>query len=236
MLEYHWGMRPDKAKAVMLAKRQLAEFVCDAVNLEGLNFTLPEIQTLLGGITVGGHKLLDQQIALNQGNAWRKLFGWVERDQFRLTAAKACELHAVAAREEALEWGCFRSGLVTIAGTDYMPPNAERLPALFMEMGEQVYQLKDIYDQAILVFLVMARYQFFYDVNKRMGRFMMNGHLLANGYPAINVPAKKQLNFNELMLRYYETADPAPMNRFLRNCMDARVVRIMKETQKPETP
>lgn len=45
----------------MIAKRQLAEFVCDAVNLEGLNFSLPEIQTLLDGVTVGGHKLSDQQ-------------------------------------------------------------------------------------------------------------------------------------------------------------------------------
>lgn len=74
MQDYHWGMQPEKAKAVMLAKRQLAEFVCDAVNLEGLNFTLAEIQTLLDGITVGGHRLSDQQVAVNQGNAWRKLF------------------------------------------------------------------------------------------------------------------------------------------------------------------
>lgn len=55
----------------MLAKRQLAEFVCDAVNLEGINFTLPEIQTLLDGVTVGGHKITDQQIALNQADTWR---------------------------------------------------------------------------------------------------------------------------------------------------------------------
>lgn len=153
-----------------------------------------------------------------------------------MTAEKACELHAVAAKEEALEWGRFRSGMVTIAGTDYMPPDAGRLPSLFKEMCEQAFQLPDIYDQAIFVFLAMARYQFFYDVNKRMGRFMMNGYLLSNGYPAINVPAKKQLTFNELMLRYYETADTAPMNRFMRDCMDDRLVRIMKETKKPGIP
>jgi hypothetical protein len=58
----------------MLAKRQLSEFVCDAVNLEGINMTLQEVQTLLEGITVGGHKLSDQQITVNQGNAWRLLF------------------------------------------------------------------------------------------------------------------------------------------------------------------
>lgn len=230
MAEQHWGMKPNRAKAIMLAKRQLAEFVCDAVNLEGLNFTLPEIQTLLDGITVGGHKLSDQQIAVNQGAAWRTLFKWIEENGFEITAQKVCDLHAVAGKEEALEWGNFRSGGVTIAGTDYMPPAAELLPALFENMIDRTFQLMDLYDQAIYLFLAMARYQFFYDVNKRMGRFIMNGHLLANGYPAINVPAKKQLTFNQLMLRYYETEDSKPMNIFMRACLDDRVVRIMKES------
>ena len=73
MKDNQWNMKPNQAKAMMLAKRQLAELVCDAVNLEGINFTLPEIQTLLEGITVGGHKLSDQHIAVNQGEAWRTL-------------------------------------------------------------------------------------------------------------------------------------------------------------------
>jgi len=37
-------------------------------------WSLPEIQTLLDGITVGGHKVNDQQIALNQADTWRVLF------------------------------------------------------------------------------------------------------------------------------------------------------------------
>ena len=119
MQDYKWGMKPDKSKAIMLARRQLAEFVYDAVNLEGINFTLPEIQTLLEGITVGGHKLSDQQIALNQAEACQVVFMWAESNEFSLSSEKACELHGVAARNEALEWGHFRSGGVTIAGTDY---------------------------------------------------------------------------------------------------------------------
>lgn len=43
---------PDKNRALMHTKKRMPEFVCDAVNLEGLNFTIPEIQTLLDGITV----------------------------------------------------------------------------------------------------------------------------------------------------------------------------------------
>lgn len=215
----------------MLAKRQLAELVCDAVNLEGINYTLPEVQTLLDGITVGGHKITDQQIVLNQSEAWREVFRLVQNDQFVVTAEMACKLHGVAAREDALEWGQFRSGGVMIAGTEYMPPSADELPELFTKMIEDAEKILDVYDQAIHYFLTMARCQFFYDVNKRMGRFMMNGFLLQNGFPAINLPAKRQLEFNRLMPAFYESGDQSAMNSFLRSCLDEKIINIMKEKQ-----
>jgi Fic family protein len=221
-------MKPNKAKAMMLAKRQLAEFVCDAVNLEGIDFTLPEIQTILDGVTVGGHKITDQQIALNQAGTWRRLFELIEKNQFEITLEKICALHLIAAKEEALEWGKFRSGGVIIAGTTYLPPKADLLPELFKRMVDEASKISDVYDRAIHYFLTMARYQFFYDVNKRMGRFIMNGLLLNCGYPAINLPVKRQLEFNQLMLPFYETGDQKQMNTFLRSCLDERVIKIMK--------
>ncbi len=220
---------PNKAKVLALAKRELSTFVYDAVQLEGINLTLPEIQTLLEGVTVGGHKVNDQQIALNQGDAWKKLFADIVNGQFYLTAEYAKSLHAIAAKEEALQWGCFRSGSVTIAGTEYLPPAADNLQSLFEVMVAQSQEVNDIYDKAIFVFLTMARQQFFYDVNKRMGRFMMNGMLLAAGYPAINVPVKRKLEFNQLMLNFYPTNEQVPMNQFLHSCLDERIVNIMAE-------
>jgi len=47
-------IKPNVQKALMLAKREVSVLVHDAVQLEGINFTLPEIQTLLDGVTVGG--------------------------------------------------------------------------------------------------------------------------------------------------------------------------------------
>ncbi len=156
-----WNMTPNRAKALMLAKRQLAELVWDAVNLEGIPFTLPEIQTLLDGITVGGHRLADQQIALNQAEAWRAIFDLIGKNEFEVTIEKICDLHGIAARGEALEWGRFRSGGVTIAGTGYIPPDAASLPGLFEKMTEEADRIPDIYDRAIHFFLTMARKQFF---------------------------------------------------------------------------
>jgi Fic family protein len=228
--EKYWNIKPDKEKALMLAQREIAVFVQDAILLEGLNFTLPEIQTLLEGITVGGHKLGDQQIAVNQGHAWKFLFSALKNNSFSLSAPFVCELHAIAALEEALKWGEFRTSGVTIAGTDYLPPDAVHLPALFEKLLVSANNIHDIYDRAIYVFLDFAKNQFFFDVNKRMGRFMMNGILLNFGYPAINLPAKRKLEFNELMLSFYQNDDSQPMNHFMRSCLDQRVIDIMKSS------
>ena len=213
----------------MLARRQLAELVCDAVNLEGIPFTLPEIQTLLDGVTVGGHKIADQQVAINQTKAWKYLFGLIEQQLFRVSMETACALHAIAGKDEALDWGKFRPGGVTIAGTSWLPPPADSLPELFNRMIISLDEFQDIYDRAIFLFLTMARTQFFYDVNKRTGRFMMSGLLLSHGFPLINLPAVRQLEFNELMLEFYSSNDQQPMNPFLRSCLDPRIIAIMNE-------
>ncbi|CAK8716414.1 hypothetical protein KKHLCK_05540 [Candidatus Electrothrix laxa] len=60
---------------------------------------------------------------------------------------------------------------------------------------------------------------------------MMNGFLLHNGFPAINLPAKRQLEFNRLMLDFYATGKQDAMNTFLRSCLDEKIINIMKENQ-----
>ena len=220
---------PNKTKALFLAKKQLPEFVYNVVNLEGINYTLPEIQTLLDGVTIGGHKLSDQVITSNQIQAFEFLFKAIENNSFSLDKTFAIKLHDIAAKEESLEWGKFRTGMVTIAGTDYMPPKAQQLDQLWDEIIEQIAKIDDIYKRAISLFLQMARLQFFYDVNKRMGRFMMNGLLLSHGYPAINLPAKRQLEFNRLMLDFYNSNDMEPMIGFMISCVEEKIIAIMSE-------
>lgn len=222
-------MKPNRAKALMLAKHEISTLVYNAIQLENINFTLPEVQTILDGITIGGRKLSDQNITANQGNAWQELFAMVKNNLFKVDTDTAFKLHMIAEHEEALEWAKFRSGGVLIAGTDYTPPPASQLPGEFANMVAEMEQINDIYDRAIHVFLGMARNQFFWDVNKRMGRFMMNGILLEAGYPVINLLASRRLEFNELMLEFYPSGNQQPLNRFLRSCLNPRVIGIMAE-------
>lgn len=223
-----WGMNPNPAMAKQLAVRDVPSLVYDAVNLEGVAMTLPEVQTLLDGITVGGHKISDQNMALNQADAWKHLFELVSENNFSFSKPVALGIHKIAGKEEALEWGAFRTGNVTISGSDYEPPSPKELEQVWASIEKEVNLCRDIYDRAITAFLKMARAQLFWDVNKRMGRFMMNGILLEAGYPIINVPAKRQKEFNQLMLEFYGSGDMAPMNQFLRECVNQKIIENFK--------
>ncbi|KFA99683.1 Fic family protein [Vibrio sp. ER1A] len=220
-----WGMEPNVPLAKQLAKRDIPLLVYNAVNLEGVTMTLPEVQTILDGITVGGHRISDQNMAQNQAKTWLYIFELVGTGHFSFTKEIALALHAIAAEEEALEWGKFRTGYISITGSEYEPPAPDVLDRKWIEMEAIICEQSDIYDRAITAFLQMARNQFFWDVNKRTGRFMMNGILLSKGYPIINVPAKRQQEFNTLMLDFYSTGDMQPMNQFLRSCIDKKLMK-----------
>jgi Fic family protein len=218
----------NQQKALFLAKKQLSEIVCAVVNLEGINYTIPEIQTLLDGITVGGHRQSDEEIAKNQIDAWRFLFASLENASFEFSKKFVLSLHKILANNEALVSGKFRDGGVFIAGTDFIPPNYKELDKEWQKIVVATGDNKTIYQNAISVFLQMARNQFFYDGNKRTGRMMMNGILLKNGLPIINLTAKKQLEFNNLMLDFYKSGIEKPMQEFMLSCLDERILEIMK--------
>ena len=81
--ETYWNMKPNRRLAKYLAIREVPALVYEAVNLEGVAITLPEVQTILDGITVGGHKISDQNMVINQANTWNRIFELIDQ-QFPL--------------------------------------------------------------------------------------------------------------------------------------------------------
>jgi Fic family protein len=217
---------PDKTRAVFRAKKMLVGLVYDTIALEDNPFTFPEVKTLLDGITVGGHKLSDEKQVLNQAKSWKCLFGLVEKGQFELTKKIFLTLNALVAEEEALEWGKFRTGQVSIAGTNHAPPPAEILDRVFNEGNATINQIENQHERAIVFFLFGSLQQFFWDGNKRTSRLMMNGMLLSQGYDVINIPATKKLEFNQKMIRFYDGLDAAEMVDFLVHCSLDATLRI----------
>ena len=212
------GPGPDVRRACFRVRKVLEGVVHDTVALEGNPFTLPEVKTLLDGVTVGGHRLEDERQVLNQAASWKALLARADSLRFELNRKTFCDLHALVAREEAVEWGVFRTGSVTIAGTDYRPPQWESLDAIFEQGLEALHKIDCLHERAIAMFLFGALNQFFYDGNKRTSRLMMNGILLGAGEDAISVPARRRLEFNEAMIRFYDSRDGTEMMRFMGSC------------------
>ena len=85
-------------RACLRFHRMLAEFVWDPGVAEGKPFTFPEVQTLLDGVTVGGHKMSDQDQILNLAVSSKRLLAKVKSGQFGLDKSTFCELQGITAR------------------------------------------------------------------------------------------------------------------------------------------
>ena len=210
--------------------KMLAEFVWDAGVLEGNPFTFPQVQTLLDGVTVGGHRLSDQDQILHLAESTRRLLALVRNGQFTLSKPIFVELNGIVARNEALEWGVFRGeGHETAYTPDValgehgrhtpLPtlPGAPELNRVFRE-GVAALEACEPFERATAFFLFGALQQFFFDGNKRTSRLMMNGVLMAHGIDAISIPAASALAFNEKMVRFYLSKDATEMMDFLARC------------------
>jgi len=206
---------PNTETAFYLAKKDKIDFVYNTASLEGNAMTYPEVQTLLEGITVGGHKLSDEQQILNQNRSVEYLFEWIENQSFTLDMDTFTTLHSLVAKEEALRWGAFRESSVNIGGTDYEVPPADALEAIFADGIEEIKKIHHPIIRAITMFLFGAKCQFFYDGNKRTSRLMMNGILIEAGYPILNIKAKDKLEFNRMMIRFYDGDDIVPGIEYL---------------------
>jgi Fic family protein len=219
-------------RAAFRLHKALPEFVWDASVLEGNPFTFPEVQTLLDGVTVGGHKVSDERQVLNLANSAKELLHLVREGRFVLDKPTSDHLHAIIAHDEAFDAGHFRGegselrltpGVALGEFGRYLPPETqpggENLRLLHARgLAAITGDLATPYERALAYFLFGALQQFYFDGNKRTARYMMDGHLMSHGVDAISVPARRAQQFNSLMVEFYRFRDGTRMFAFLTDC------------------
>ncbi|MBV7387420.1 Fic family protein [Pasteurellaceae bacterium TAE3-ERU1] len=211
-----------KKDLLFITQRMHPELVYNMTQLEGNPYTFADVKTLLDGVTVGGHKLTDQQQVLRISGAWQALRQQIATDTFSVTKENFIYFNTIIATGEALEVGAFRRGQVSIAGTSYMPPQADELDKCFYQMMDRFYDDKrTIAERAFRLFLDAARYQFFYDGNKRTAQIMMNGVLMTNGHAPVSIPASQKAEYDRNMVAFYETNQVQAMLAFLQRLADS---------------
>lgn len=199
-------------QSLFLAKKKWDENVYCGMKMENRAVTFPQTQTILNGVNVPEVQLDDIQAILNMRDAWKFLLNTVNE---KITFDYWCKLNEYIARNEALEWGKLRTGMVGISGTDYEPPIPEKEQTT-AEL-ENILTNRDFTatDKALEAFTWGARGQFFWDGNKRTSLMLANKILVSAGAGIMTITDKYMEQFNSLLLNYYNTGNAAELKKFL---------------------
>ena len=206
----------DTEKVVFVFKKNLAEITWNCMStLENNPSTLPQTQTILKGQSVSGLSIDDLLQVKNYGDGARELVRLLRAGEFGVNIGMACAVHRFVGFKDALEWGTLRNLNTGIHDVEYVPPSFEKLPSL-AEKGFEFLtsEVKDPKEQAVAVFLFMARTQFFFDANKRTASLMMNGCLMLNGYWPITVLNQESVEFHQKLGQFYESGNADEMMAF----------------------
>lgn len=216
-------------RALFRLTKQLPDLVWNAAALEGNTFTLPEVRTLLDGVTVGGKALAEQQQILDLSEAFNLLHELVLKEECAVDKATSNALHAVLARNEALDAGLFRGeghvegdgGGVRLMDGGFIPFDpADELGEAHADMLVSLQGLENPVEQALAYFCSATRSQFYFDGNKRTARLVASGLLMSNGYAALNIPNARRLEFNLALDELFRSDDATTLMDFLYDCLE----------------
>ncbi|WP_254868246.1 Fic family protein [Corynebacterium sp. Marseille-Q2823] len=216
-------------RALFRLTKQLPDLVWNAAALEGNTFTLPEVRTLLDGVTVGGKALAEQQQILDLSEAFNLLHELVLKEECAVDKATSNALHAVLARNEALDAGLFRGeghvegdgGGVRLMDGGFIPFDpADELGEAHADLLVSLQGLENPVEQALAYFCSATRSQFYFDGNKRTARLVASGLLMSNGYAALNIPNARRLEFNLALDELFRSDDATTLMDFLYDCLE----------------
>lgn len=209
----------------------LPEFIYQANIMEGFTYSREDIKTLLSGMAVGGHKIVEQDQILNLIGGCKYMMGRVEKKRFLVNKPQLCILHAIVARNKSLECGVFRgegeqrditphvdmgrygrySPLPTVAG-------GYELYKTFVDGAQYINNLNNPFERAVIMFLFCSLQKFFFTSNTRTAYFMMNGMLMSKGMHPIMIHKSRLAEFNDKMIGFYFTRYAKEMVDFLVSC------------------
>ena len=199
-------------QSLFLGKKKQDGIVHCGMKMENRAVTFPQTQTILNGVNVPNVQLDDIQAILNMRDAWKFLLNTVDEE---VTFEYWCKLNEYIARNEALEWGMLRTGMVGISGTDYEPPVPDRTKTETELTAILSAKDASATDKALEAFTWGTRGQFFWDGNKRTSLVLANKILISSGAGILTITDKFMEEFNSLLLDYYNTGKSETLKQFL---------------------
>ncbi len=204
--------RPLPKAVLMRVMEELhTEFIFNSNAIEGNALTLKETRLVLAeGMTIKGRPLKDHLEATNHLQALDFIYKFSE-DKSDITESDTNRIHQIVLKDIEKEYaGRYRPGQVRILGANFIPPNAQKIPALMEEFVGWLKGRSGIMN--IIEYAAMAHYRIahihpYVDGNGRVARLLMNLILIRDGYP----PA---IILNNDRKKYYRALNLADRDEF----------------------
>lgn len=193
--------------------------------LEGNSLTLTETKVLLeDGITVGGKPVKDCYEATGHAKAYDFMLSVARSENLVFTEEMICTLHRnFYSAIDSDQAGTYRTHQVFITGTDYVPPTAEKVPALMRAFVTELNAKKDSLHPVSLAAFAHRRLvdiHPFVDGNGRTARLLMNLVLVNKGYCVVSIPPIWRQEYISALVAAQRKSNPTdePFNTLIAEC------------------
>ncbi len=202
---------------IFLAKRNIVDSIWKSANLEGIDVTFPETQQIYDGGNVERLRL-DELITINNlKHAWYFILTSLDTNvDFNYISS----VNSLVGSNLIDSPGKIRAYDVKIAGTEWKPELAtkEKIQSIL----ENIKQIENDTDRAIIIMAKLMKLQIFSDGNKRTAMLIANHELIKNGRGILSVSEKNKIEFGVKLIKYYENEDNLEeLKQFIyNNCID----------------
>ncbi|MFH0738000.1 MAG: Fic family protein [Candidatus Micrarchaeota archaeon] len=211
----------DKGALLKLQETFRVEITYNSNAIEGNSLSLSETKLVLEeGITIGGKSMREHLEATNHAKAMDFLESLVRKKT--IEENDVLGIHAVILdRIDPNNAGFYRRGAVRISGTDYMPPNAAKVPDLMKE----VYRLLNTRSGEPIETAALLHQRFvdihpFVDGNGRTARLLLNLYLMRNGYPPAILLRAERKKYIRTIVQGQIGGDTAPFTDFVAKAVE----------------
>jgi len=211
-------------RAVRRYQNKIAEHIHSDARIEGNTFTLPEVQTLLHGHHVAGHTEGEANMIEDMRVASDDLTEKVQAGPLELSQGLSDDLHILLARHSEIpslemraDWPGRNAGpqVGLGGGVRFQSLPRGEVRAVFEDGLRTISNIENPVQRAATWAAFATYHQFYWDGNKRTGRYVMNAIAMSYGYDSISIPNSKSTDYLEAALLSYKTADLTPHIRFL---------------------
>lgn len=205
----------NEEQRINLINQNLVDFVYNAAYLEGVRMSFVEARAfILNGEAPKECYPMDLLKVENLKTIYSRLkeYDFIHKPSDLDTL---CHFNRIInGRGLCPEMGRVRTNVVTISGTDFVPP----VPDPY-EVNNSIIDIIEekatFVERGLDLYCYLMRTQTFIDGNKRTANVFANQFLLRHGQGMFSIRPEHCDKFRELLIKFYETNDSATLKKFL---------------------